>query len=44
VRCGDAPELRDRAQQARLADEKVTEEQNSGEEKTEERGKRRFVE
>ena len=34
VWCGDAPELCDRAQQARPGDEKVTEAQDSREEKT----------
>ena len=42
--CGGAPELRDRAEQATVAKEEVRQEQNSRQEKTEERGETRFVE
>src|ERR1017187_2661498 len=44
MRCGDARELRDRAQHAYVGVERVTQEQNSRKEKTEERGQTRFVE
>jgi hypothetical protein len=44
MRCGDAPELLDRAQNASVGEEKVRYEQNSRKAKTEQRGKTRFVE
>ena len=44
MRCADAADMRDRAQQALVREERVTPEQNSRKEKAENRGKARFAE